>query len=413
MNAFSLADIDVAAALEINFLLYVDLLPATYEGLEIGGDDRLLPDVSGNIILKRRRLLRNGMTEGFLDVAVDAAVGSVLVHVGEYGPPSSVYGGLEWLGIDALVAAVRAKRPELGDISDREPRIVMYSFPKLGLEYRANHGRSMLDLGSWVTVPPLDESIEGRLLGFWPFLENIDSAMRGRNEEKFRARNVFWKRIAEAAGIREPPTIVSKAFFEGLVQRLGLEVRKSCRRIGRSDCGVVNLRLQAQSEANWCVAASCFMVLDILGAATLSQSDIASSLGLGRVGGSTTLPPRGEDDVEQFLETLSGAKLSATVMRSPNYSQFVESVGAGRPVMSLIKGHCRTCVGTSSVQLSFDGETHAIQGVVTFDPWPEDGGRILHWESFDSYKYVSNIDVERLRPAPVAKRQAGRERSRP
>jgi hypothetical protein len=157
----------IRAALELNALHAAGAFGNSLEGARIGTPTSIF-DLNGTELYRRFPLTGENLA-GFADVAVDPAMGAVLMAVNL---------GHEWKGESLLAQADRAFRKHLAPGS-REPdsrRFVAYSYPKLAVQFRAGGEElALLELGSWRPVPPARERAPDELPSFfdrWSYLDN-------------------------------------------------------------------------------------------------------------------------------------------------------------------------------------------------------------------------------------------------
>ena len=157
----------IRVALELNALHSAGAFGNSLEGAHIGTPTPIF-DLNDTELYERVPLTGENLA-GFADVAVDPAMGAVLMAVNL---------GYEWKEQSLLAQADRALRKHLAPGS-REPdsrRFVAYSYPKLAVQFRAGDEElALLELGSWRPVPPARERAPNELPSFfdrWSYLDN-------------------------------------------------------------------------------------------------------------------------------------------------------------------------------------------------------------------------------------------------
>jgi hypothetical protein len=157
----------IRVALELNALHAAGAFGNSLEGAHIGTGTPIF-DLNGTNLYERIPLTGENLA-GYADVAVDPAMGAVLMVVNL---------GFEWKERSLLAQAERALRKRLAP-GAREPdshRFVAYSYPKLAVQFCAGDEElALLELGSWRQVPPARERAPNEMPSFfdrWSYLDN-------------------------------------------------------------------------------------------------------------------------------------------------------------------------------------------------------------------------------------------------
>ena len=379
MSSAELAEARRLAGLELNALRFVDALPAaSFDGARLAAAGTPVYDLNGEVLFYRFAVAKRGAAPGFVDVAGQAALGAPLLAVSH---------GFEWneraLLAEAAEAAGRGRRRLQYD----EVRFVAYSFPKVGVQFRAaGEEVLLLELVTWVPVPPARKQqrrpFEPSNFERWSLLEELPAEQKRGAVRRFNARVRGW----EGKQFRRfDPTVISKSRFEGL--RVVIKIYDSRELHYSSDDTTHDpcYELYPQLTNVWCVAASVQMLLGFYRYG-YTQDRIAAALGLGTRSAPSGLPYGSEGDVVTQLEALTSNALDAAMVASPAFTVYRDEVRANRPVISFIPGHSRSVAGYIQYRFALAGQT-PFRGLLVYDPWPPNVGVITRWENYDAMTY--------------------------
>jgi hypothetical protein len=201
----------VRVAFELNALHSAGAFGDALEGARIGIGTPIY-DLNGTKLYERVPLTGESVA-GYADVAVDPAMGAVLMAFNLES---------EWNERSLLERARRALRKHLAPGS-REPdgtRFVAYSYPKLAVQFLAGDEElALLELGSWLPVPPARERAANDGPSFfdrWSYLDNHPLP-----EQLSVKRQTFEARVSEIDAIpgrhRLALDRISRAQFADLV----------------------------------------------------------------------------------------------------------------------------------------------------------------------------------------------------
>jgi hypothetical protein len=389
------AEVHRLASLELNLLNYSRSLPPTV--LENARLDAGTPvyDPNGEVLFVRFPLLQNGVSSGYADVAAHTALGAPLLAVA----PTAVWNEQAVLaqGREAFWEQARGKdkkghqKPAYDEV-----RFVAYSFPKIALQFlREKKEVVMLECFTWIPVPPAAErpdrkKLEPANFERWSLLDEMDERRKEENQRKFEERV---KRLHESELNPVTVGLISRALVEPLISIIRLTLTNEIHYSRRSTDHHVCYELRGQETNVWCVAASVQMLLDFY-RYNYSQSKIAQQLGLGTLANPNGLPYARVGDVVTQLQVMSSNALTAKMLTSPVFYDFVSELDQNRPMISFIPGHSRTVAGFTEslfVLLGFGG----FRGLLVYDPWPPNAGVITRWENFDTqiYQYAYSAQV--------------------
>src|SRR5690606_16270441 len=120
-------------------------------GAEVVEEATAIHDIDGEVLFHRFAVVRGREDVGAVDVAADEVLGDLLLAYGD---------GQTW-NPKALLGEARQRGIEGGMGCDDfdELRFVAYSYPKLAVQFlRTGEEVAMLELFTWVPVPPAGES---------------------------------------------------------------------------------------------------------------------------------------------------------------------------------------------------------------------------------------------------------------
>lgn len=303
-----------------------------------GGESILDPD-SGEVLVYKVPLLRDGKPVGYLKVGVHEAVGTPLVEV-------SVRRGGAWERLrEGALRAANLVRPEL---VKEELRFVDFSHPKVGAQFLHNGREALLmEVETWRVIDPLqnDESASERR----PFLEGLAPEARRENRRRFEAYVAMFGK--QEPGASPLAAVAPKPFaveLQGNSQELDYRPGQD------SPSG---FQPYNQRNGYWCFPACIQMILGFHGALNNvhdAQEYIACKLGLGTVGnGSGLWASEKEFEVVRVVEELSGRRLVGSMNAAP-YSfraQISEEIEKSRRPLILLNGsHASVVTGFTEVR---------------------------------------------------------------
>lgn len=159
----------VRVAVELNALHWTRQFGDLLEGAQIGTGTRIYDLHGTNRELYERIPLTGEGLAGYADVAVDPAMGAVLMAFNLEQ---------EWNEASLIEQARRALRKHLaaGALEPDGSRFVAYSYPKLAVQFLAGDEElALLELGSWQPVPPERERAPNEMpthFERWSYLDN-------------------------------------------------------------------------------------------------------------------------------------------------------------------------------------------------------------------------------------------------
>lgn len=365
------------AGAELNLLLFLGVLPLSFEGLQVASAGTPVYDLTGDELFRRIPLSREQKeAAAFVDIAVHPALG---------GPLLAVSQGFVWDEKTLLEEARRAARKYKVKTFDTL-RFVAYSFPKVAVQFLADGQEVlMLEILTWIPVPPRRERYDEPPSNFerWSFLEETPRAVLRRREKAFDQRVAQWSSVLRDVRL----DVLSVDRFSSLVGDVAFplvesrELHYSKRNTDHVPC----YELRGQETNVWCVGASVQMVLDFY-RYEYTQVRLAQELGLGTLANPNGLPYSSDGLVVTVLQNLTSNALAAHMNTSPNFTEFRNEIRANRPLISFIPGHSRTVAGYTKQNIVILGLT-PFRGLLVYDPWPPNVGVITRWENFDTQSY--------------------------
>lgn len=407
----------IRVALELNALHASGAFGDALEGAHIGTGTPIY-DLHGKQLYERIPLTGESV-DGYADVAVDPAMGAVLMAVSD---------GFDWNQRDLLAKAERAVSEHLapGSWDPGATQFVAYSYPKLAVKFsRDGKELALLELFSWRPVPPERQPAPNDMASALPFqptyFERWSFLDRPPVPERLvEMRESFNARVSEIVAIpgRDwlTPDRIARRQFTDLIDptrrppssSLGTggvdsDLGTGGGEVGTGDAGsgsaaagapasqgdlhfktrginhATCYEVQGQATPVWCVAASIGMLLDFY-RYEYTQDRLAAELGLGTVAHPKDLPAGQEAKVANVIEALTSNALDVTKLDDPTWDDFRTEIVANRPVISFVPGHARTVAGYVDTGPVTSG-LGPFRGLLVYDPWPPTNGVVTRWEN--------------------------------
>jgi hypothetical protein len=366
------------AGLELNALRAIEVLGEEFEKVSIPSQGTPIHDINGEILFYRLPLKRGKTVSGYVDIAVNEALGEPLLATSM---------GITWDEKALLeVGCTMAPRGRRGLKYD-DVRFVAYSFPKIALQFFLEKTEVlMLELYTWTEVPPARtqerKQLEPTNFERWSLLEEMPAEMRRARARSFAERLKAWdvpavRRID--ARIVAKDTLRVKDFVIKLVD--SREIHYSLRDSDHHPC----YELRGQQTSVWCVGASSEMLLNFY-RYSYDQVRLAQELGLGTLAHPNGLAYANVGDVVTALEHLTSNALDVTMHTNPSWTIFRNEIRANRPLISFVPGHSRTVAGYTQSLISIVNQL-PFRGLLVYDPWPPNAGVITRWENFATHIY--------------------------
>ena len=347
---------------------------------------QVIYDINGQPLFYDFRVSRGKFTFGYVRVAASRLLGSSVI--------ASELGERLW----SFEAAARKLAPkvkkEFAGAKISAPRLVCYSYPKLGVQFDvdgpAGKKRAIFDVASLARVPERVEAGDQRE-GFvaWSFYDSLADDERKRRLARFK------KADGELAGLtakmrREVLAARTVARVLDVLQlvytRTATKLLQYCTHYGHTHARSHHcFSLKGQQVNDYCAVATCQMILCYY-RYYYSQNDIAPALGYNAGGG---CPP----DQSPGYESLTCNHLDSSFDASATWEKARDQINLLRPMKSGIPGHARAVAGYSYTWWKFSG----IQDkkLYIYDPWPWNadyalGGAVV-WEDWDAVTHTNYV----------------------
>jgi len=378
------------AGFELNALRAAEVLGDEFENVGIPRTGTPVHDTNGAMLFYRLPLRRGRTASGYVDIAVDEALGEPLLAVSM---------GAAWDEKMLLEQGIAMAHTGRRRLRYDTVRFVAYSFPKIALQFLLEAKEVlMLELYTWAKVPPARLS-KGRKphepsnFERWSLLDSLPKEIRRARSRSFRKRLGLWdapllKRI--------DPRIIAKEMLRigafGIKLFDSREIHFSSNDADHHPC----YELRSQQTSVWCVAASVEMVLNFY-RYSYDQIRLAKELGLGTLAYPNGLGAANVGDVVTVMENLTSNALDVTMTANPGWNIFHDEIRANRPVISFVPGHSRSIAGYTHTLISLAGKI-PFRGLLVYDPWPPNAGVITQWENFatQTYKYAYTSVLQQI-----------------
>jgi len=266
------------------------------------------------------------------------------------------------------------------------PRLIAYSYPKLGVMYDidspSGKQRAIYDVGSLGRIPERHERPDSEGAYAWSFYESLDNNRRKANLALMRKVDKARDRLpartrAELRKTRSLATMIDKVGFtikKSKVRKLPYSPNYAWNHARGHHC----FELYAQQVDDYCAVATCQMVLAYY-RYYFSQATIAPSLGYSPGGGCPS-------DQSPGYRSLSCNQLDASFDNTPTFAEAMTQIDGLHPFKSGIPGHARACAGYSISYITPIGSD--FQKLLIYDPWPWNAdyaaGGAIRWEDWST-----------------------------
>ena len=176
------------AGLELNALRAAEVIGSEFDRVKIPVRGTAIHDLNGAVLFHRLPLRRGKTRMGYVDIAVNEALGEPLLAVAS----GAVWDERALLREGEAIARDRAK----GILFDKV-QFVAYSFPKIALQYLAAGVEVlMLELYTWEEVPPVGDRgrklLEPGNFERWSLLEELPRDLQRSRAREFGRRLELW-----------------------------------------------------------------------------------------------------------------------------------------------------------------------------------------------------------------------------
>jgi hypothetical protein len=347
---------------------------------------QVIQDINGQPLFHDFKVSRGDATFGYVRVAASRLLGSSVI--------ATELGERHW----SFEAAARKLSPrvkrEFKGAKISTPRLVCYSYPKLGVQFDvdgpAGKKRAIFDVSSLARVPERVEAGDQRE-GFvaWSFYDSLSDDERKRRLARFK------KAEGDLAGLsgRMLKSVLAARTVAGALDVLKPVYRRSVTKLLQycNHYAYTHARshhcfsLHGQQVDDYCAVATCQMILCYY-RYYYAQVDIDPALGYSAGSG---CPP----DQSPGYKTLTCNHLDSSFDTAPTWEKARDQINLLRPMKSGIPGHARAVAGYSYTWWKLSG----IQDkkLYIYDPWPwnadyAQGGAVV-WEDWDAVTHTNYV----------------------
>ena len=347
-------------------------------------------DINGQPLFHDFEVGRGSEVFGNVRVAASTVIGTGVV--------STEIGTRAWDYAVAVKKLTPKVKKELAGLKLLPPKLVCYSYPKLGVMFEADgpQGRSRIiyDVASLGRIPekPSRSDTEGCFA--WSYYDSLTDADRKQRLTRFKKAEQ--DRVGIPVKLRKK--ILTARALTSIVEELQLKLRQNITRrlqfcthypytAARSHHCFV---LHGQQVDDYCAVATCQMILCYY-RYYRTQDQIAPSLGYA--------PGGCPADQSPGYKSLTCNHLDSSYDAAPTWEKARDQINLLRPFKTGIPGHARACAGYSYLRWLFGGGI-TDRRLYIYDPWPWNAdyasGGAVTWEDWDlvthtNYVYA-NID---------------------
>lgn len=342
-------------------------------------------DTNGQPLFHDFEVARGAEVFGNVRVAASQVIGTGVVAT-ELGPRS-------WNFDEAVKKLTPKVKRAFAGSKLSEPKLVCYSYPKLGVQFEIEgpRGKSQViyDVASLVQVPKKPEGDDREGFYAWSFYDSLSDPDRKQRIARFR--KVEADRTSVPTKLRRE--IVAARTLTSVAEKLPIEIRKSitrllqfCTHYSHSHARSHHcFALHGQQLDDYCAVATCQMILCYY-RYYYTQDQIAPALGYAPGG----CPP----DQSPGYESLTCNHLDASFDASPTWEKARDQIDLLRPLKSGKPGHARACAGYSYVRWLFGGGI-TDKKLYIYDPWPWNADYALAgavtWEDWDAVTHTNYV----------------------
>lgn len=344
-------------------------------------------DINGQPLFHDFAVARGKELFGHVRMAASQVLGKALVAL-ELGPRLWDY--------DAAVKKLvpRLKR-EFARARVAPPKLVCYSYPKLGVMFEVTEGSGtttqvIYDVSSLTRVPLQPQRADSEGFHAWSYYDALSDAERKKRLARFK------KVDAERGGLSDKlrRDMVAARSLTAVAAKLELAYRRHVTKLLQfcTHYGHTHARshhcfvLHGQQVNDYCAVATCQMILCYY-RYYYTQDQIAPSLGYNAGGG---CPP----DQSPGYESLTCNHLAASFDSAPTWEKGRDQIDLLRPFKSGVPGHARAVAGYSYVRWLW-GAGLEDKKLYVYDPWPWNAdyaqGGTVTWEDWDSITHTNYV----------------------
>jgi len=342
-------------------------------------------DINGQPLFYDFEVGKTGQVFGNVRVAACQVLGT--------GVLSSEIGERAWNFDAAVKKLTPLVKREFKGAKIAEPKLVCYSYPKLGVMFEMDGpqgpARAIYDVASFSRVPERkDDSREGFYA--WSVYDAIPDPERKQRVARFK--KIEAERVSIKPALRKE--ITAARVLTPVVGKLGWTVAQNvthllefCNHYGHTHARSHHcFALHGQQVNDYCSVATCQMILCFY-RYYYTQDQIAPALGYTAGDGC----PR---DVSAGYKSLTCNHLDSSFDEDVTWEKARDQINLHRPFKSGISGHARACAGYSYSRWSIAGST-TDKKLYIYDPWPWNAdyalGGAITWEDWDAITHTNYV----------------------
>lgn len=356
----------------------------SWSNADIREQPTVIHDLNGYMLFYDFAITRNRDTAGYVRVGANKIIGTPDI--------SFEIGARHWdftLAVETILSKVRHQFP---DAQFAEPRLVCYSYPKLGVLIEIAGGERLIhDVASGAPIPMHSErpNVEGAFA--WSFFDSLSDEERRARLQRYNgyddARLAIPREMRQEM-VRAASVETASSLIPVKMKRKNKRTLQYCDHHDETESRSHHcFALHAQEVDDYCAVAVCQMVLCYY-RYYYTQDQIAQELDY--------IPGDGcPRDQSGGYESLTCSHLQAFYDDQPIWERARDEIDALCPLKSGVDNHARVCAGYSSAEW-----LHPFQGITEkklylYDPWPWDadlkvGGRV-YWEDWDSIEHTNYV----------------------
>lgn len=342
-------------------------------------------DINGQPLFHDFEVARGSEIFGNVRVAASKVIGSGVIST-ELGPRT-------WDYATAVKKLTAKARKDLAGAKLGSPKLVCYSYPKLGVMFEGEgprgQSRVIYDVASLGRVPDGPSGGDREGCYAWSFYDSLGDGARKQGLSRFK--KVEQDRAGIPAALRKK--IATARALTSIADALELKIRTTVTRLLQycTHYPYTHARshhcfaLHGQQVNDYCAVATCQMILCYY-RYYYTQDQIAPALGYGAGG----CPP----DQSPGYESLTCNHLDSSYDASPTWEKARDQINLLRPLKTAIPGHARACAGYSNVRWLFGGAI-TDKKLYVYDPWPWNAdyalGGAVTWEDWDAVTHTNFV----------------------
>jgi hypothetical protein len=341
-------------------------------------------DINGELLFYDFEVARGSEVFGNIRVAASQVLGASVI--------ATELGTRLWSFDEAVKKLAPKVRREYPKARGSTPKLVCYSYPKLGVMYETGESppRVIYDVSSLTQVPEKPEREDAEGFHAWSFYDSLSDDERKARLARFRKGEKDLTGLS--ASIRKE--LVAARTLAPLVDRVAVVFSRNITKLLEycSHYGHTHARshhcfvLHGQQVNDYCAVATCQMILCYY-RYYYTQDQIAPHLGYNAGGG---CPP----DQSPGYRSLTCNHLDSSFDGSPTWEKGRDQIDLRRPFKSGIPGHARAGAGYSFVRWTFGGGV-TDKRLYIYDPWPWNANYALAgavtWEDWDAIAHTNYV----------------------